>query len=325
MTVYVLRRLAQTLLVLAVTSLLVFGGLYLIGDPVEILVNPAADQIEKERASKALGLDKPIHEQYLSFIGGAFTGNLGNSFVYARPALEVIFERMPATLELAFLAMVIAVVLGIPLGLYAGLRPHSAGAKAIMAGSILGFSLPTFWVGLILILIFAVQLGWLPSTGRGPTTDVLGLQLSIFNVEGLRYALLPAINLALFKLSLIIRLTRAQVREQSLLDYIKFARAKGLTNRRVIGVHLLKNIMIPLITVIGLELGSVIAFAVVTETIFAWPGMGKLVIDSIFQLDRPVVVAYLLVVVFMFITINLVVDLMYSALDPRVRLADIQQ
>ena len=325
MTVFVLRRLAQTLLVLAVTSLLVFGGLYLIGDPVEILVNPAADQIEKDRASKALGLDKPIHEQYLSFIGGAFTGNLGNSFVYGRPALKVIFERMPATLELAFLAMVIAVSLGIPLGLYAGLRPHSAGAKAIMAGSILGFSLPTFWVGLILILLFAVQLGWLPSTGRGPTTDVLGLQLSIFNLEGLRYALLPAINLALFKLSLIIRLTRAQVREQSLLDYIKFARAKGLTNRRVIGVHLLKNIMIPLITVIGLELGSVIAFAVVTETIFAWPGMGKLVIDSIFQLDRPVVVAYLLVVVFMFITINLIVDLLYSALDPRVRLADIPQ
>jgi peptide/nickel transport system permease protein len=324
-TVYVLRRLAQTALVLAVTSLLVFAGLYLIGDPVEILVNPAADQIEKERASTALGLDKPIHEQYLSFIGGAFTGNLGNSFVYARPALEVIFERMPATLELAFLAMVISVVLGIPLGLYAGLRPQSAGAKAIMAGSILGFSLPTFWVGLLLIMLFAVQLGWLPSTGRGPTTDVLGLQLSIFNVEGLRYALLPAINLALFKLSLIIRLTRAQVREQSLLDYIKFARAKGLTDRRVIGVHLLKNIMIPLITVIGLELGSVIAFAVVTETIFAWPGMGKLVIDSIFQLDRPVVVAYLLVVVFMFITINLVVDLLYSALDPRVRLADIQQ
>jgi peptide/nickel transport system permease protein len=324
MTVYVLRRLAQTLLVLAVTSLLVFGGLYLVGDPVEILVNPAADQIEKDRASKALGLDKPIHEQYVSFISGAFTGNLGNSFVYARPALEVIFERMPATLELAFLAMVIAVSLGIPLGLYAGLRPHSAGAKAIMAGSILGFSLPTFWVGLILIMVFAVQLGWLPSTGRGPTTDVLGLQLSIFNIEGLKYALLPAINLALFKLSLIIRLTRAQVREQSLLDYIKFARAKGLTNRRVIGVHLLKNIMIPLITVIGLELGSVIAFAVVTETIFAWPGMGKLVIDSIFQLDRPVVVAYLLVVVFMFIVINLVVDLMYSALDPRVRLADVK-
>jgi peptide/nickel transport system permease protein len=322
MFVYILRRVSQTALVLAITSLLVFGGLYLVGDPVEILVNPAADQIEKERAAAALGLDKPVHQQYATFVKGALTGDLGNSFVYGRPALQVIFERMPATLELALLAMLIAVTLGIPLGLYAGLRPASPLSKAIMAGSILGFSLPTFWVGLLLIIVFAVQLGWLPSTGRGPTTDVLGVPLSIFNIEGLRYALLPAVNLALFKLSLIIRLTRAQVREQSLLDYIKFARAKGLSDRRVIGVHLLKNILIPLVTVIGLELGSVIAFAVVTETIFAWPGMGKLVIDSIFQLDRPIVVAYLLVVVFMFILINLVVDVLYSILDPRVRLAD---
>lgn len=324
MTVYILRRIAQTLLVLLITSVLVFGGLFMVGDPVEILVNPTADQIEKERAREALGLDKPLHEQYLTFLRGTFTGNLGNSFVYARPALEVIFERMPATLELAFLAMVIAVALGIPLGLYAGLKPDSFFSRTVMAGSILGFSLPTFWVGLVLILVFAVTLGWLPSTGRGPTTDVFGLQLSIFNLEGLKYALLPAINLALFKLSLIIRLTRAQVREQSLLDYMKFARAKGLPQRRVIGVHLLKNILIPLVTVIGLELGSVIAFAVVTETIFAWPGMGKLVIDSIFQLDRPVVVAYLLVVVFMFILINLVVDILYSVLDPRVRLAEMK-
>lgn len=324
MTVYILRRIAQTLLVLLITSVLVFGGLFMVGDPVEILVNPTADQIEKERAREALGLDKPLHEQYLTFLRGTFTGNLGNSFVYARPALEVIFERMPATLELAFLAMVIAVALGIPLGLYAGLKPDSSFSRTVMAGSILGFSLPTFWVGLVLILVFAVTLGWLPSTGRGPTTDVFGLQLSIFNLEGLKYALLPAINLALFKLSLIIRLTRAQVREQSLLDYMKFARAKGLPQRRVIGVHLLKNILIPLVTVIGLELGSVIAFAVVTETIFAWPGMGKLVIDSIFQLDRPVVVAYLLVVVFMFILINLVVDILYSVLDPRVRLAEMK-
>jgi peptide/nickel transport system permease protein len=217
---------------------------------------------------------------------------------------------------------VIAVAIGIPLGLFAGLRPHNPIAKAILAGSIIGFSLPTFWVGLILILVFAVQLGWLPSGGRGPTTEWFGLQLSILSLEGLKYALLPALNLALFKLSLIIRLTRAQVREQSLLDYIKFARAKGLRMRRVIGVHLLKNILIPLVTVIGLELGSVIAFAVVTETIFAWPGMGKLVIDSIFQLDRPVVVAYLLLIVFMFILINLAVDVLYSILDPRVRLAE---
>jgi peptide/nickel transport system permease protein len=191
-----------------------------------------------------------------------------------------------------------------------------------MTSSIVGFSLPTFWVGLLLILCFAVTLGWLPSTGRGPTTDVFGLQLSIFSWEGLKYALLPALNLALLKLALIIRLTRAQTREQSLLDYIKFARAKGLKSSRVVGVHLLKNILIPLVTVIGLELGSVIAYAIVTETIFAWPGMGKLVIDSIFQLDRPVVVAYLLVVVAMYIIINLVVDILYSLLDPRVRISE---
>jgi peptide/nickel transport system permease protein len=322
MTVFVLRRLLQTLLVLFVTSLLVFFGLYVIGDPVDILVNPVADEIERARAAAALGLDKPILEQYGVFLKGALTGELGTSFVFGRPAMDVIIERMPATMELAFLAMVIAVVIGVPLGMYAGLRPDAWLSKTIMAGSIVGFSLPTFWVGLLLILVFAVQLGWLPSTGRGPTQEVFGLQLSILHWDGLKYALLPAINLALFKLSLIIRLTRAQVREQNLLDYIKFARAKGLSRRRVIGVHLFRNILIPLVTVIGLELGSVIAFAVVTETIFAWPGMGKLVIDSIFQLDRPVVVAYLMMIVFMFIVINLVVDLLYSALDPRVRLAE---
>ena len=320
MLVYVLRRLAQTVLVLAVTSLLVFVGIFLVGDPVEMLVNPQADQIEKERARAALGLDRPMWMQYALFLKNAASGDLGLSFVYGRPALEVIVERMPATLELAVLAMLIAIVLGIPLGLYAGLKPDSRVAKAIMASSILGFSLPTFWVGLMLIMVFAVQLGWLPSTGRGPTTEVLGLELSILHWEGLRHAILPATNLALFKLSLIIRLTRAQVRENVLLDYIRFARAKGLSRGRVLGVHLMKNILIPLVTVIGLELGSVIAFAIVTESIFAWPGMGKLVIDSIFQLDRPVVVAYLLITVALFIVINLVVDLLYSVLDPRVRL-----
>jgi len=190
-----------------------------------------------------------------------------------------------------------------------------------MAISIVGFSLPTFWVGLMLIMLFAVQLGWLPSTGRGPTTEFLGMKLSIVHWEGLKYAILPGINLALFKLSLIIRLTRAQVRENVLLDYIRFARAQGLRKSRILGVHLLKNIMIPLVTVIGLELGSVIAFAIVTESIFAWPGMGKLVIDSIFQLDRPVVVAYLMITVLMFVVINLVIDILYSVLDPRVRLS----
>jgi peptide/nickel transport system permease protein len=320
MLVYILRRLAQTVLVLAVTSALVFAGIFLVGDPVEMLVNPQADQIERDRARTALGLDKPMLVQYGLFVKNALSGDLGTSFVYGRPAIDVIFERMPATLELAVLAMFISIALGIPLGLYAGLKPDTTLSKAIMAGSIVGFSLPTFWVGLLLIMLFAVQLGWLPSTGRGPSVDILGLELSILHWEGLRHALLPAFNLALFKLSLIIRLTRAQVRENVLLDYVRFARAKGLTRGRVLGVHLLKNIMIPLVTVIGLELGSVIAFAIVTESIFAWPGMGKLVIDSIFQLDRPVVVAYLMITVAMFIVINLVVDVLYSLLDPRVRL-----
>jgi peptide/nickel transport system permease protein len=320
MLVFILRRLSQTALVLLVTSLLVFAGLFVIGDPVEILISPEADQIERERARVALGLDKPGWMQYLLFLKNAVSGDLGKSFVYGRPALDVIFERMPATLELATVAMFISIFVGIPLGLYAGLKPDSRIAKAIMAISIVGFSLPTFWVGLMLIMLFAVQLGWLPSTGRGPTVEFLGMQLSIVHWDGLKYALLPGINLALFKLSLIIRLTRAQVRENVLLDYMRFARAKGLRKSRVLGVHLLKNIMIPLVTVIGLELGSVIAFAIVTESIFAWPGMGKLVIDSIFQLDRPVVVAYLMITVLMFVFINLVIDILYSILDPRVRL-----
>jgi peptide/nickel transport system permease protein len=320
MLVFIIRRLLQTVLVLAVTSLLVFGGLFVVGDPVEVLVNPDADVVEKERSRKAMGLDKPLIAQYGIFVSNAVQGDLGKSFVYGKSAIEVILERLPATLELALVAMVLSILIGIPLGLYAGLKPESPIAKGIMAISIVGFSLPTFWVGLLLIMLFAVQLGWLPASGRGPLTEFLGLNLSIWHWDGLKHAILPALNLALFKLSLIIRLTRAQVRENVLLDYIKFARAKGLKRSRVLGVHLLKNILIPLVTVIGLELGSVIAFAIVTESVFAWPGMGKLVIDSIFQLDRPVVVAYLMITVLLFIMINLVIDILYSILDPRVRL-----
>jgi len=188
-----------------------------------------------------------------------------------------------------------------------------------MAGSILGFSLPTFWVGLLLIMLFAVELGWLPSGGRGPTTLLLGIPVSFLSWDGLRHILLPATNLALFKLALIIRLARAGTREALLQDYVRFARAKGLSNARIVGVHVLKNILIPLVTVIGLEFGSVVAFAIVTESIFAWPGMGKLIIDSINVLDRPVIVAYLMIVVSLFMLINFTVDLVYSLLDPRVR------
>jgi peptide/nickel transport system permease protein len=324
MTVFIIRRLMQSVVVLFAMSLLVFLGVYAIGDPVEILIAGDADQLERERAIAALGLDKPLWEQYLFFIQNAILGDLGKSFVFNQPALQLILQRMPATMELAIAAMVIAVLIGIPLGMYAGFRPHSAVAKTIMGGSILGFSLPTFWVGLMLIMVFAVELQWLPSTGRGETATVLGITTSLATWDGIRHVLLPALNLALFKLSLVVRLTRAGVRENMLMDYVKFARAKGLPMRRVVFVHVLKNILIPIVTVIGLELGSVIAFAVVTETVFAWPGMGKLIIDSINHLDRPVIVAYLLITVTMFIVINLTVDILYSILDPRVRLADVK-
>ena len=322
MLVYVVRRSAQAILVLLVMSLLVFIGVYAIGNPIDILINPQADQQERERAIAALGLDKPMWVQYAAFLSGALHGDLGRSFVHSTSALRLILERMPATLELAFAAMLIAIVLGIPLGLWAGLKPNSLAGRSIMAGSILGFSLPTFWVGLMLIMVFSVMLGWLPSNGRGPTTDLLGVPVSFLSVEGWRHLIMPATNLALFKLALLIRLTRAGTREALTQDYVRFARAKGLTSARVIGVHVLRNILIPIVTVIGLEIGSVIAFAIVTETVFAWPGMGKLLIDSINLLDRPVIVAYLLIIVTLFIFINLVVDVLYSALDPRVRLAE---
>ena len=321
MLTFALRRLLQSALVLFVMSALVFTGVYAIGNPVDILINPQADQAEIARATAALGLDQPLWRQYWTFLAGAFTGDLGKSFVSNVPAVQLIFERMPATVELALTAMVIAVVLGIPLGLIAGLRPESWVGRTIMAGSILGFSLPTFWVGLMLIMLFSVHLGWLPTTGRGSTVDVLGFPASVLTWDGLRHILMPAVNLALFKLSLLIRLTRAGTREALAQDYVRFARAKGLSMERVVRIHVLKNIMIPIVTVTGLELGSLLAFSVVTETIFAWPGMGKLLIDSINLLDRPVIVAYLLIIVLMFVLINLVVDLAYTALDPRVRLA----
>src|SRR5262245_25992251 len=214
-------------------SLLVFIGVYAVGNPIDILINPQADQIDRERAIAALGLDKTLPEQYLTFLVGALRGDLGKSFVHATPALSLILERMPATLELALAAMLIAVILGLPLGLWAGLKPHGVAGRTIMAGSILGFSLPTFWVGLMLIMVFSVILGWLPSNGRGPTIDLFGLlPVSFLSVEGWRHLILPATNLALFNVALLIRLTRAGAHEALLQDYVKFARAKGLSNAR---------------------------------------------------------------------------------------------
>jgi peptide/nickel transport system permease protein len=322
MTAFVIRRLMQSVIVLLVMSLLVFAGVYAIGNPIDILINPQADQAEIERATRALGLDRPLWAQYLAFLGGVLHGDAGRSFVFNQPALGLILERLPATLELAVAAMVIAVALGIPLGLWAGLRPDGGAARVITAGSILGFSLPTFWVGIVLIMVFAVQLGWLPATGRGATVRIFGVETSLLTRDGLAHVLLPALNLALFKLALVIRLARAGTREVMPLDYVKFARAKGLSPRRIVLVHVLKNIMIPIVTVLGLEFGSVIAFGVVTETIFAWPGIGRLMIQSIGVLDRPVIVAYVLFTVSMFIVINLAVDILYSLLDPRIRLGE---
>ena len=322
MTVFIIRRMLQALLVVCLMSVIVFFGVNIVGDPIYMLVSPDADQADIEAAIARLGLDRPIWEQYVLFLKGAAQGDLGDSFIFGESALKLILHHMPATMELAFSALILAIVIGIPLGLYAGLYPDSRRSKGIMAASILGFSLPTFWVGLMLIMLFAVELRWVPATGRGDLGSFLGIQSSLLTPDGLSHIFLPALNLALLKISLAIRLTRAGVREAMGQDYVKYARAKGLSTRRIILVHVMKNIMIPVVTVMGLEFGSWIGFAVVTETIFAWPGMGKLLIDAILQLDRPVVVAYLMIIVLFFVLINLIVDIIYSILDPRVRLQD---
>ena len=325
MTLFLVRRLMQGGLTIFVMSVIVFVGVYAIGNPVEILINPDATPEIKRQAIEKLGLDKPILEQYGVFVWQALQGDLGNSFIYDEPALTLILQAMPATLELALSSMVLAMVLGIPLGMIAGYWPDSTASNVIMTGSIFGFSLPTFWVGLMLILIFSVQIGWLPSGGRGETVEVFGIGFSFLTLDGLKHLFLPALNLALFKISLVIRLTRAGMKETMSQDYIKYARAKGLPVRRVVFVHAFRNTLIPLVTVLGLEMGSVIAFAVVTETVFSWPGMGKLIIDSINLLDRPIIVAYLMLTVLMFVVINLIVDITYSAIDPRVRLSEMDE
>lgn len=320
MVASIIRRLIQALFVIVAMTVIVFIGVNVIGNPADILINPDASQAERARLIAHLGLDKPLWEQYFVFVNGVLHGTFGNSFVYGRPALDVIFERLPATVELAVTALVIAVVIGIPFGMYAGLRPRSPFSRLIMTGSIFGFSLPTFWVGLMFILIFAVQLGWLPSSGRGQTEELFGVQWSFLTIDGLRHLLLPAINLALFQTSLVLRLTRAGVQEILPQEYIKFARAKGLREGRIVRVHVLKHLLIPVVTIIGVEFGSLIAFSVVTESIFAWPGVGKLIIDSIQMLDRPIIVAYLMMMVVLFVCLNFIVDVLYTLLDPRVRL-----
>ena len=319
MTVFIIRRLMQSVVVIFIMSLITFFGVNVIGNPVDLLIDPECDQACFKAMVVELGLDRPIHEQYLAFLSNLSRGSLGNSFLAKIPAGHLIVQRMPATLELAATAFLITLVVGIPLGMWAGLKPHSVSGKLIMSGSVLGFSLPTFWVGLLFIMVFSIQLDWLPSVGRGETVEVLGLKFSFLTLDGIRHLILPATTMALFHTAVVIRLTRAGVRETVFSDFVKFAHAKGLAVRRVIFVHVLKNILIPIVTVLGMEFGFLIAFAVVVETIFAWPGMGRLLITSIGNLDRPIIVGYLMIVVTMFVLINLVVDIIYSLLDPRVR------
>ncbi|MCD2511906.1 ABC transporter permease [Comamonas endophytica] len=321
---WLLRRIGQAALVVLAMTVIVFAGLHAIGNPIDILIGEDLNQQERLEAIAHLGLDKPLLQQYFSFLSNALRGDLGTSFVYNEPAIGLILDRLPATLELAVVGMLMAIVLGVPLGMYAGMKPESPVSKLLVSGSILGFSLPAFWVALMLIMVFSVQLGWMPSSGRGDTRTLFGIEWSFLTLDGLHHLLLPAFNLALFKISLVLRLTRAGVREVLPQDFVKFARAKGLSETRVMCMHVLRNTMIPLVTVLGLELGSTIAYAVVTESIFAWPGAGKLILDSINSLDRPVVVAYLMVVVVIFVTLNLIVDLLYKLLDPRVRLESAQ-
>jgi peptide/nickel transport system permease protein len=320
MLAFIVRRVLQTVIVMVVMSALVFAGIYLIGDPVSMMASPDATEAQRAAISVSMGLNLPLWHQYLVFVGQAVRGDFGNSFLTGEPAMRLILQRAPATMELAVVAMFMSLLIGIPLGIRAGLKPQAPGSRVIMTGSVLGFSLPNFWVGMMLIMVFAVKLGWLPAGGRGPTIDVGGVHLSLLTPEGWRNLILPAVTIALAKCSTIIRVTRAATREALPMDYIKFARAKGISERRVLGVHLLKNILIPIVTVGGLEFGQVVAFAVVTETVFSWPGMGKLLIDSIISLDRPVVVAYLMLVVFFLVMLNLIVDIAYTVLDPRVRL-----
>ena len=317
---YIVKRFVQMIVVLFVVSILVFMLTNFIGDPVDMLVpeNATVEQVESARAR--LGLDKPLPVQYGIFLKDVLHGNFGKSYTYGQPAMGLIMERMPATLELVATAALLVLIIAIPLGVYAGAYPKRRSSKIIMSGSILGISLPSFWVGMMMIYIFAVMLRALPASGRGNTVNVLGVNLSVFAPGGLRFIILPAVTLALTNVATTLRLTRSGIMENMRQDYIKFARAKGVSSRSLLFGHALKNALIPVITIFGMDLGNMIAFTTITETIFAWPGMGKLLIDAINKSDRPIIVAYLMTAACMFVVLNFVVDLLYTLVDPRIEL-----
>ncbi|MFD1624842.1 ABC transporter permease [Azospirillum griseum] len=320
MATYILQRLLQSAGVMLAVSVAVFFSVYGIGDPIELLVPPQAGAAERLELIQRLGLDQPAWQQYLTFMGNALHGDLGRSFAHGVPAVGLILSRLPATMELVLLALSLAVLVGVPLGLFAGLDPHGKPARLILACTVVGYSLPNFWKGMMLILLFSVLLGWLPTAERGETVTVLGIRTSLFTADGLRHLVLPALNLAIPNVALVIRLVATGTTDLMTQEFVKYARAKGVRPRRIVGRHVLRNILIPVVTVVGIEFGSLVAFSTVTETVFAWPGMGKLLIQSIYQLDRPVVVAYVMLATFLFISVNLLVDILYAALDPRVKL-----
>jgi peptide/nickel transport system permease protein len=320
MLAYIVRRLLQSILVLIAVGFIAFSLFNFVGDPINNMVGVEATDAERDAARKRLGLDDPFPVQFARFVTNAVQGDFGQSYRLSIPVETAIAERLPATLELVFVAAVMALVIGVPLGVYTGLHRDGAISRILLTVSLIGISLPTFLIGILLILVFSVWLGWLPSFGRGATVDVWGWETNLASWEGFKSIILPAVTLCLFQLTLLMRLVRAEMLEVLRTDYIKFARARGLTNRAINFGHALKNTLVPVITITGLQIGSLIAFAIITETVFQWPGMGLLFLQAIQFVDIPVMAAYLCLVAFIFVVINLIVDLLYYAIDPRLRL-----
>jgi len=320
MWVFVVRRLAQAVLVMLTVALVSFALFQFVGDPVTHLLGQDATPQQREQLRRDLGLDRSVPAQFLGFVGNAVQGEFGLSLRQGRQVSALIAERLPATLELSLVACVLALALGIPLGVYAALRRGHWDAQLLMGVSLIGVSLPTFLIGIGLIGVFSVMLNWLPSFGRGEVVQLGAWSTGLLTADGWRHLILPAVTLAIFQLTLIMRLVRAEMIEVLRTDYIRFARARGLTHRAVHFGHALKNTLVPVITITGLQLGSLIAFAIITETVFQWPGMGLLFIQAVQFADIPVMAAYLCLIALIFVVINLAVDLLYFAVDPRLRI-----
>ncbi|UZD89762.1 ABC transporter permease [Cognatishimia activa] len=321
MLAYVIRRIGQSILVLLIVGLVAFSMFNFVGDPIDNMLGQERTIEDVERLKEQLGLDKPFPVQYYKFLEGAVQGNFGVSYRQGRPVSEILLERAPATLELAAVSALFAILIGIALGVYTAIKRDGFLANFIMSTSLIGVSLPTFLIGILLIYLFSVELNWLPSFGRGEVVDLGGWTTGLLTSSGLKSLILPAITLGLYQMTLIMRLVRSEMLEVLRQDYIRFARARGLGDSTVHFRHALKNTMVPVVTIIGLQLGAIIAFAIITETVFQWPGMGLLFINAIQFVDIPVMAAYLMLISVMFVGINLAVDILYAFIDPRLRVA----